>query len=206
MSALRYTLALACTLLPVGAASAQSSLSLALFANPDVARTLGLTQNQVNSLRDTAACLRQDLEDQLAQIKDLRGNERARRLREIHDQYDAHWGKKAAGVLTPRQMERYRQLELQARGPEAFMDAGVQKKLNLTAQQRQKLEALRQRYQRQRSELGQGSRGGKDEAAYRKQFFQEANAILDVGQRRSWRELIGEDFNFTPKAPYSSNR
>jgi hypothetical protein len=201
MGALRYILAVACALLPVGVAPAQSGPSLALFANPDVARALGLTQNQVSSLRATAARLRQDLEDQLARIKDLRGDERARRLREINDQYDAHWGKEAAGVLTPRQMARYRQLELQARGPEAFTDARVQKKLNLTAQQRQKLEALRQRYQRQMSELDQGSRGGKDEAAYRKQFFQEANALLDAGQRRSWRELIGEDFNFTPKLP-----
>lgn len=197
------------TSLGTGNGNATESTGATLLANPDVTRTLGLTQTQFNSLNAVASRLQQQSRSQLGQLGKLAATERDRRRQQINDKHNQQFQKEAAGILSAKQMARYRQLELQARGPGAFDDPEIQKKLALSARQRQQMKALRDRFERQLSELRKLSRNGDTEAgrrvaAYHKQFLVKANDLLDPAQRRTWRELIGEDFNFQP--PSSARR
>ena len=164
-------------------------------------RTLSLTQTQINSLNAVASRLQRQSRTQLGQLGNLAVTERDRRRQQINNKHNQQFQKEATGILSAKQMIRYRQLELQARGPGAFDDERVQKKLALSVRQRQKMQALRDRFERQLRELSKLSRNGDTEAgrrvaSYRQQFFVKANDLLDPAQRRTWRELIGEDFNF----------
>ena len=98
---------------------------------------------------------------------------------------------KIAGLLSPEQLGRLKQIRLQALGAGALMDADVAKEIGITDDQVQKLQDAMQ------SMRGQGGGGGGDFAAMRKQMLDKAMGILSAEQKTKLEALRGPAFDLS---------
>ena len=92
---------------------------------------------------------------------------------------------------------------MQNRGPAAFSDAAVQRQLNLTRDQRDRLRTIDGQTNRSLRELARNTQGNRTEANRRYEAIQretenQINSVLSPTQRRAWQEMTGERFTFTP--------
>ena len=112
---------------------------------------------------------------------------------------------KALGdVLTKEQLARFKQIELQQRGPQAFRDPNVQTALKMTDEQKEGVSSVLSDSQAALQELfkemtgGKGGFGGgqgmqEKMAAIRKDTADRVTSILTADQRKQWREMIGDE-------------
>ena len=179
------------------APSAQPGFTTPLYHNANVARSLGLSPQQVQLLNEATSRLQSTYSSRLGQLGSLSQADRAARTQALMGQYNAQWNSAAANVLNARQLARYGQLDLQSRGLAAFNDSTVQQRLNLTAQQRQQLQNLRTSAAQQAQQYSQVRWQNSDVAAhladiYQRQWAQTANSILQPNQRTLWSEMTGQ--------------
>lgn len=196
---------------------ASPSFPAPLYQNNDVARSLGLTPQQLQGLNNATAQLQATYRSRLGRLGTIKERERAAQVGELMRNYSNEWGRTAAGIFTQPQLGRYLQLELQSRGPAAFADPTVQQRLNLNAEQRQRLLSLSNQAQRQIGVLGVspqttpsefGQPGVTNPTAtaalydiYRRQWQQSATDVLSPAQRAQWRTLSGENVGLVPGLP-----
>src|SRR5262245_6597309 len=148
--------ALACLL--VGAAFAQrtapptsqvppsSPFDSPLYRSPEVARALDLKKDQIDRLNQMTDRLQKRYRDEIDRVGRLDPQAGNARRRELMRTYTEEWNRAAGDIFTEKQQIRSRQLELQARGLDVFTDPTVQRRLDLTDEQRSKLADLRTRY------------------------------------------------------------
>jgi len=124
-------------------------------------------------------------------------------------------------VLNEKQYNRFKQIELQTRKNSAFKDPGVQTALSMTAEQKKSIASILEEEAKDIAELqpkfggGAGGKGGKGaggkggfggfgkenqekQDTVRKEAKEKIYTVLSKDQRKTWRELIGEEFKFTP--------
>jgi hypothetical protein len=174
-----------------------------LHTDPNVQRTLAFTQEQINRLRQIHSELGLQYEKELSGHSSLDEQQRSARLRELSTTYRTNTMRSVGEILTPKQMTRYRQLDLQQRRLAAMSDPEVRKRLNLTDDQARRLQALADRYNR---ELAALHRSATTEAAaaeavrryekLRNTTQEQLIAILNENQRKLWQEMTGEPFTF----------
>lgn len=106
------------------------------------------------------------------------------------------------GIFTPEQYKRFDQIVLQQRGIMGFTDAEIQTRLKLNAEQRNQVTTLAGSFHTRLQELSRNASADSikkvhDEgmALYQK-AAEEAVALLNDGQKATWKELIGERFDF----------
>ncbi len=105
-------------------------------------------------------------------------------------------------VLSEKQFKRFKQLELQQRGNNAFKDAAVQKALNITDEQKKSVNTILDGSAKEIADLGFGGfgKGGGNQdkiAGIRKDAKEKINGILTKQQRSDWSDMVGEPFTFT---------
>jgi hypothetical protein len=83
---------------------------------------------------------------------------RNQQLQDLRNAYNAHLLQSAGTILNPEQRSRYQQLDLQHRGFDAFADAELRRRLNLTEAHLQRVQALSQ--QNNQSDLARGALSG----------------------------------------------
>jgi hypothetical protein len=100
---------------------------------------------------------------------------------------------------------RNEQLDLQRRGDDALVDPAIQARLNLSQDQRQRIEKLQQQWQANTEELNR--RDAADRESVTKQLealrMKERKAITDIltaEQRTTWNQMIGEPYDFSTSA------
>jgi len=179
------------------------SVHTPLYTYPEVSKELNLSQSQIDRLNTVTSQLQSKYASKMDRLSRLSGAERVRLLKELNASLGSDWRQTAAQILTPKQMARYAQIELQVAGMEAFSDADLQKKLNLKPQQLQKIQSLRDQARREMGEVRLLARDNLREAArrhesYRQRWYEAANTILDGDQRRMWRDMSGNSFNYRP--------
>jgi len=115
--------------------------------------------------------------------------------------------KVVADTLTPDQMKRLNQIDLQAKGMRAFTDEKISKQLNLTDAQTTKIKGIADEYRNDTKGLGFGgfNKGGfdKEKAAEnqkkREKLTKAAMAdiedVLTADQRKQWKEMTGAPFD-----------
>lgn len=110
-------------------------------------------------------------------------------------------------VLLPEQLERGRQIVLQQQGAAAFSDPKVIEKLELTDDQKKKIEEVQSAAREKmvaamREAFSSGDREaiGKMMAESRESTLQEVLAVLTDEQRTKYEELRGEKFDLSPAA------
>ena len=107
-------------------------------------------------------------------------------------------------ILNPRQYSRFKQIEIQVVGPQAFMMPEVAERLQITEQQH---EAIREIMESMRPPQGQpGQQGGQgnqppDPAKRMKEVMTKILAVLSEKQRSEYRAMTGREFVLTMRPP-----
>jgi len=121
------------------------------------------------------------------------------------EELPAEYLKAIEKVLKPDQFKRFKQIELQARGNNAFKDKGVQKALKFTDEQVKTISGLLEGSDKEIADLtpkfgGGGKKGGDFKGAFekiqnvQKETKEKILTALTKEQRKQWREMIGEEF------------
>jgi hypothetical protein len=110
-------------------------------------------------------------------------------------------------VLDEKQFKRFKQINLQTQKNNAFKDPAVQKELNMTDEQKKNILTIITDESKELADLmpkfggGGGKGGGKDNAekieTVRKDAKEKIYMVLTKDQRKTWRDMIGDEFKFT---------
>jgi Spy/CpxP family protein refolding chaperone len=177
-----------------------------LLANKSVQQELKLDAQQTEKVTKLAEELGAKRREEGAKLQDLAPEERRTKMQEVMKTANENSRKTLKEVLTADQLKRFEQVELQQRGINAFADAAVEKQLKLSDDQKAKLKELSDSTSGQMREIFQSSQGNFQEARekmapLRKESMAKASALLDSGQKATWKELTGEPFEvkFEPR-------
>lgn len=105
--------------------------------------------------------------------------------------------KALGGVLSDKQLKRFKQIELQQRGLSAFADPAVQDKLNLSGSQKDTVKTILEDAAKEMRDL---RGGGFDRTAFekiagiRKETLEKVTGVLSAEQKSTWREMTGDAF------------
>lgn len=167
---------------------------LGMLRMPQVQKELGLTQAQIKKLEalPRAGGRGQNLQNMTdAQRRKWFEDRRKQRDRQI------------ASVLNPKQLARYRQLELQRSGYRALAQKEVADRLKLTSAQRRRVQKTLDSDRAAMRKIGEsmrgGSAGGGGFERFRKQRAATDSAlkgILTAGQRAQFAAMLGKPFKF----------
>lgn len=114
-----------------------------------------------------------------------------------------------AGVLDEKQTTRLRQIVMQQRGTQAFLDASVQKELKITSEQASSIKTILSDSTKERTEIlaeakgGGGGFGGIGEKLNEltKETNEKVQGVLTANQRRAYKQMLGEEFQL-PKGGF----
>lgn len=173
-----------------------------LLMNPDVQQELKLSEDQIAKVKELSQAVFEKLKDKL---KDIPKDELREKFAEIAKAIGEETDKALKDLLKPDQTKRMRQLELQQRGYLAFTDAEVQKELKLADEQKETIKTLTDDARKQGEELFQAKGDPKETMtkfqALRKDTLEKVMATLKEDQKKSWKELTGEPFEFKFRRP-----
>jgi hypothetical protein len=181
------------------------TLQLLLLREKEVQNDLRLDQYQREQVGRVSARLTGQRRQALQAIRRLPEGERMQKFKEM-----AAANKKAiAGVLTPGQIDRLRQIAVQQKGPLAFADPEVIKALALDQDQKARIRAIQDRVRRDLAKATSIKsksfefmwRPGKYMPHYLRkasQIWKEAQGevvtLLTPAQKATWRTLTGESY------------
>lgn len=102
-------------------------------------------------------------------------------------------------VLTEKQSQRLRQIQLQQQGAAALKDASVQSELQLTEAQKKNLDTVFEESAKSMAELRKDGKGFGRETfekieSIRNETKERAMGILNPNQKKAYRNLIGDEF------------
>lgn len=100
------------------------------------------------------------------------------------------------GILTDTQFTRYKQLELQAAGPQAFLRPEIVKALTITDDQKDQIKTILESNRPTRPTSTDGSSARPDFAALNKKVTAKILAILTDDQVTKYKAMIGKEFKF----------
>lgn len=142
-----------------------------MLLNPDVKKELKLSDSQIRKLCDIMPAPSQ------GQMGPAQGSASDSQVRDI---------------LSGEQYARYKQIQLQAAGPRAFLQPKVAEKLGLSEEQKEKIgEILRAN----RPRMGQGGQRT-DMKAHREMVTNKILQVLSSDQRKTWDGMVGAKFEF----------
>lgn len=188
----------------------QNSL-VSLAANEAVQKDLGCSADEVQKLREFQDEYREQLFSELGKLgisfQNLRGltdEQRTTAQRNMDlatERLNTSYQPKLKDVLVADQLHRLRQIQLQVAALDAILEVEVVLQLELSAEQRQQLDTLRDEYGGQMQELvrGDGDQGERM-AKYRElanERDQKVAAVLTTEQRERYFALLGEPFDVT---------
>jgi len=182
------------------------------FGNQDIRQNLKLNNDQFNQLNRAYSNAWNRYQQGITALdSNLTDQQRQQRMQAMQQEFGKNFSTAANDIFTsPEQRQRFEQLGMQFRGFGAFSDPMVQQKLNLTAEQRQKLNQLNQDWQRQMDTLNQKFQTDPKAVTtqfndMRKQFDTRLNSVLSQEQQQSWRQMTGDPFNFQPNAFFQNS-
>lgn len=177
-----------------------------LLNRADVQKELNLTDEQKTKLQATRAAMREEMQGQMANLRDMTPEEQQKKMAELQANVD----KKIAAILTAEQYKRYKELALQQEGGRALLRADLQKELGISAAQKTRLEGVERDSQRERQMLMQGIRDASaDERQAMLQKLQKMTtdtdakyvAVLTDVQKSKFEQMKGKKFEFQGGAP-----
>ncbi len=170
-----------------------------LLSNKSVQKELKVSDEQVEKLNTLATETMAKNRERFQGFQDLSQEERQSKMREA--QAELHKG--LDGVLKPEQVKRFKQIELQIGGFNAFGQPRVQEALKLTDEQKTKVREI--------SEEARGAMPSREdfqsdrEAAMKKRAeiskgaTEKVTALLTEDQKKEWKDLAGEPFDYKPE-------
>jgi len=171
-----------------------------------VQKELKLTEDQVTKAKEAVQSINEKFQEDRAKLADLDQGERIQKGQELAAKQGEEIYAALAKDWKPDQVKRLKQLGVQQAGLQAFMNPSVAKTLKLTDEQKEKVRT----FQGEQMEEMRGLFGGggdpadaqKKMAAMRKEFLAKGVAILTDDQKKEWKELNGEPFEFPAQAGF----
>jgi hypothetical protein len=171
-----------------------------LLVNEGVQKELKLTDDQKTKVQELA----QSESEKMRELRLGGGQPDRDKLREAQKAVEEATEKFVKETLTPEQQKRLKQLRYQQQGVRAFTYPDVQKALKLTDEQKDKVKTLALDYDKELPELRpqRGGGGGnfqemmQKRQALRKDYVTKAQALLTDEQKKEWKDLTGEPFEF----------
>jgi len=168
---------------------------IGLIMREDIQQEIQLVDEQMDKVREVADGVRDEIRGMFDGFRDLNEEERGQRFAEIRtkmEEMNADTEKKLAKALLPHQLQRLKQIDLQmrmqSRGEGGLSSRAVADALELSDEQREKLE---QRADEVRKELQEKIRQAQAEA--REKMLD----VLTPDQKAKLEELTGEVFQIT---------
>ena len=166
-----------------------------LLVQRDVQDDLRVTPEQRKKLEEFGKLLGKEWHDMLGYFK-LPAAERQQRFLETARANEAA----IAGILTPEQQTRLKQIELQQHGPYGFLDPAAAA-LKLTSRQEERIRSLHEEMRRTMLEMdrtdGPESFGRQMTKAHKQTTQVIFDDVLTAKQREQWVELAGPAFTGT---------
>jgi hypothetical protein len=170
-----------------------------LLSNASVQDELKLDDSQKEKARDFAEKSMEKMRAAREELQGLEQEERGKRVREIMAESNASARKAAAEILKPEQIKRLEGIELQVAGANAFEEESLQKKLNITDEQKTAIAGIIQSSNEEAREIFQNS-GDDRQAAFekirehRKETLTKVEGKLTDEQKTKYKELLGSPF------------
>ena len=156
-----------------------------LVAQEPVQKELGLSSEQTAKLADLPKG-----EANQRGFRDMSEEER-RQAMETRAKLVAEQDKALAGILDEKQLARLTQIKMQAVGARALLDEDVAKRMKMTPEQTEKLQAGLQ-------EIMQAARGGGGgPAQWRQQALEKVAEILTPEQKADFKAMQGAEFDIS---------
>jgi len=179
-----------------------------LLLNESVQKELKIESEQATKVKDAVQKVQDAHKDEFAKLRDLGQEERATKARELNQTVTTEVLAGVADILKPEQIKRLKEIELQQAGARAYARPDVQKALNLTDEQKEKLKTITEESAKQRRELTQGgnAQGNREKlTALGKDTGEKVQAVLTDEQKKTWKDLTGEPFQLARRRPNNNN-
>jgi Spy/CpxP family protein refolding chaperone len=184
-----------------------STLGMMAIIGPEGKKELNLTEDQVAKVREVMRNLRETVREKNRALMELPAEERVSEFPKMIREADASAEKELRGILQEDQFERYRQITLQVNSINSFRQEDVLKKLELTDDQKAKIEAIMaeasEEMRQTQADRNRARQAGDLQAPaflklreIRQKSQEKILAVLTEVQRGHWKQMIGKDFNF----------
>jgi hypothetical protein len=182
------------------------------FSNPEIRQQFKLNDTQFNDLNKSyGEAYGKYQQGTKAFGKDLTPEQRNQKMAELHQGFHKDFSTSVGKVFTdPQQQQRYNELNLQYQGYNAFSNPMVQEKLQLTPEQRQQLARQGQDWNKKMEGLGQTYQNDPKGATkqyndMRNMYGQQLNTVLTPEQQKSWQQMTGKTYNFSPSVYFQTS-
>jgi Spy/CpxP family protein refolding chaperone len=190
----------------MGMMGGSSMLSLQLLQNEKVAKELELVDDQKGKIKELADATSKEMRSLFSGFQDMDADERAAKMKEFQSKAkarDKELTKKIGDILLAHQTERLDQISLQLRGVGALQDEKVQKALEITDAQKEKMRKIGQGVGEKMKELFQpGSDLSREERQKKMQGIQKEVAdqtmeVLTAEQKEKLEKMKGPKFDIS---------
>lgn len=170
-----------------------------LLSNPSVQEELKLDDSQKDKAREFSEKTREKMTAAREELQGLDQEERMKKMREMMAESNTAARKAASEMLKPEQVKRLEQIELQVAGANAFEEEHLQKKLNITSEQKTAITSALQSSMEETREIFQNS-GDDRQAAMekirelRKETLSKIEGKLTDEQKSKYKEMLGSPF------------
>jgi len=174
-----------------------------LLSNKGVQQELKVSDDQATRLNTLADEQRTKGQELRAKLQDLSQEDRQAKMQEYQRTAAEEQQKSLAGILKPEQLKRYNQIQTQAAGVQAFSTPRVQEAMKLTDDQRSKIREINQELMESSRGQFQGLQNASDDerqaamkkmADNRRAALDKVTALLNAGQKATWKDLTGEPY------------
>jgi Spy/CpxP family protein refolding chaperone len=165
-----------------------------LLLNNIVQKDLKITDEQKAKLKDAMEKIQDNHKDDYAKIREMSRKDQWKLIRTIREEAR----KAAAEILDAKQMTRFKQIQWQLEGARALEDLEAQKGLKLSGEQKKKLATIFEDLDKKLLESFQkgGTVSREQFLALQKETQDKANGVLSEEQKKNWKEMKGEPFEF----------
>ncbi len=176
-----------------------------LVSNDQVQKELKLSDEQITKVAEVTEQLRGEMQEQMAALRDVQDREQwPAKMRELMNESDRKARQQLREVLDEGQMRRLFQVRMQVRAvSESLTNEWLANRLQVTEEQKEKLEQITQETRTRQMELFGEMRNASEEQ--RDELRQKSNdlrteandkalAVLTAEQKSSFQEMQGEKF------------
>lgn len=180
-----------------------------LLSNSGVQEELKLDDSQKEKARVFAEKAREMMMAALEELRDLSQEERAKKFRGMAAESRAAARKFAGETLKPEQVKRLEQIGLQDAGAIAFSDESLQKKLELSDDQKSAIASINGASMQEMRELGRDIDFQERMEKFREiltKALEDIKGKLKDDQKTRYAELLGSPFEYKPEFPGGRGR
>ncbi len=182
-------------------------------------KEVGIKPDQKEKLHDLSQDVREEVGQALqasgvsfSGLQDLSPEERQKKMAElgakmaeVSKTVNEKFAPKLAEILDKTQAKRIHELAIQLAGAQALLDAGVQKDLNVTADQKEKLTSINKDFQKQLAEVPRAERQTKMHELNEEQLAK-STEVLTKDQQAQFASLKGKAFDTKLLRPQGRGR